>query len=118
MDWLDLLAVQGTLKSLLQHHSSKAPFVTPSKLLHLSDPWLPPLGSEDDARTWNVSVTTGCPGAVAPGENDSVASRSVLRWQQQSDEPGAAIQVTPPKASPGVGGRAPRSPRRAQGGLG
>ena len=26
MDWLDLLAVQGTLKSLLQHHSSKAFF--------------------------------------------------------------------------------------------
>ena len=27
MDWLDLLAVQGTLKSLLQHHSSKASLV-------------------------------------------------------------------------------------------
>ena len=27
MDWLDLLAVQGTLKSLLQHHSSKASVV-------------------------------------------------------------------------------------------
>ena len=27
MDWLDLLAVQGTLKSLLQHHSSKACFL-------------------------------------------------------------------------------------------
>ena len=26
MDWLDLLSVQGTLKSLLQHHSSKASF--------------------------------------------------------------------------------------------
>ena len=26
MDWLDLLAVQGTLKSLLQHHSSKGEF--------------------------------------------------------------------------------------------
>ena len=26
MDWLDLLAVQGTLKNLLQHHSSKAQF--------------------------------------------------------------------------------------------
>ena len=25
MDWLNLLAVQGTLKSLLQHHNSKAP---------------------------------------------------------------------------------------------
>ena len=28
MDWFDLLAVQGTLKSLLQHHSSKAWFVS------------------------------------------------------------------------------------------
>ena len=27
MDWLDLLAVQGTLRSLLQHHSSKAPIL-------------------------------------------------------------------------------------------
>ena len=27
MDWLDLLAVPGTLKSLLQHHSSKAPIL-------------------------------------------------------------------------------------------
>ena len=27
MDWLDLLAVQGTLKNLLQHHSSKASFL-------------------------------------------------------------------------------------------
>ena len=27
MDWLDLLTVQGTLKSLLQHHSSKASFL-------------------------------------------------------------------------------------------
>ena len=27
MDWLDLVAVQGTLKSLLQHHSSKAPIL-------------------------------------------------------------------------------------------
>ena len=26
MDWLDILVVQGTLKSLLQHHSSKASF--------------------------------------------------------------------------------------------
>ena len=27
MDWLDLLAIQGTLKSLLQHHSGKASFL-------------------------------------------------------------------------------------------
>ena len=32
MDWLDLLAVQGTLKSLLQHHSSKASILRRSTL--------------------------------------------------------------------------------------
>ena len=32
MDWLDLLAVQGTLKSLLQHHSSKASILALSPL--------------------------------------------------------------------------------------
>ena len=33
MDWLDLLAVQGTLKSLLQHHTSKASILLPSAFL-------------------------------------------------------------------------------------
>ena len=49
MDWLDLLAVQGTLKSLLQHHSSKVsilrcsaffmvhPYMTTGKTLALTD---------------------------------------------------------------------------------
>ena len=52
MDWLDLLAVQGTLKSLLQHHSSKAsilqcsafftvqishPYMTTGKIIALTD---------------------------------------------------------------------------------
>ena len=51
MDWLDLLAVQGTLKSLLQYHSSKAsifwcsafftvqlshPYMTPGKIIALT----------------------------------------------------------------------------------
>ena len=34
MDWLDLLAVQGTLKGLLQHHSSKASFFSVFSFLH------------------------------------------------------------------------------------
>ena len=40
MDWLDLLAVQGTLKSLLQHHSSKASILWSSGffIVHLSHP--------------------------------------------------------------------------------
>ena len=40
MDWLDLLAVQGTLKSLLQHHSSKASILrrSVSSIVQLSHP--------------------------------------------------------------------------------
>ena len=42
MDWLDLLAVQGTLKSLLQHHSSKAPVLQCSAffIVQLSHPYM------------------------------------------------------------------------------
>ena len=43
MDWLDLLAVQGTLKSLLQHHSSKASILQRSAffIVQLSHPYTP-----------------------------------------------------------------------------
>ena len=34
IDWFDLLAVQGTLKSLLQHHSAKAPILQHSAFLY------------------------------------------------------------------------------------
>ena len=42
MDWLDLLAVQGTLKSLLQHHSSKASILRSSAffIVQLSHPYM------------------------------------------------------------------------------
>ena len=42
MDWLDLLAVQGTLKSLFQHHSSKASVLRHSALfvVQLSDAYM------------------------------------------------------------------------------
>ena len=42
MDWLDLLAVQGTLKSLLQHHSSKASTLLCSTffIVQLSHPYM------------------------------------------------------------------------------
>ena len=42
MDWLELLAVQGTLKSLLQHHSSKA------SILRCSHHYSPPLTSRHE----------------------------------------------------------------------
>ena len=42
MDWFDLLAVQGTLKSLLQHHSSKASILWHSAffIVQLSHPYM------------------------------------------------------------------------------
>ena len=42
MDWVDLLAVQGTLKSLLQHHSSKASILWLSAFftVQLSHPYM------------------------------------------------------------------------------
>ena len=42
MDWLDLLAVQGTLKSLLQHHTSKASIIWCSAFftVQLSHPYM------------------------------------------------------------------------------
>ena len=42
MDWLDLLAVQGTLKSLLQHHNSKASILqcSASFTVQLSQPYM------------------------------------------------------------------------------
>ena len=42
MDWLDLLAVQGTFKSLLQHHNSKASILRCSAffMVQLSHPYM------------------------------------------------------------------------------
>ena len=53
MDWLDLLAVQGTLKSLLQHHSSKASILQCSAffIVQFSHPYM---------TTGKTIALTGC----------------------------------------------------------
>ena len=53
MDWLDLLAVYGTLKSLLQHHSSKASILQPSAffIVQLSHPYMT-IGKTIDLTRW------------------------------------------------------------------
>ena len=55
MDWLDLLAVQGTLKSLLQHHSSKPSVLQHSGLfsVQLSHPYMTP-GKTIGLTRWTV----------------------------------------------------------------
>ena len=54
MDWLDLLAIQGTLKCLLQHHSSKASILQHSAffIVQLSHPYM---------TTGKTIVLTRCP---------------------------------------------------------
>ena len=55
MDWLDLLAVQGTLKSLLQHHSSKASVLQCSAFftVQLSHPYMT-TGKTIALTRWNL----------------------------------------------------------------
>ena len=54
MDWLDLLAVEGTLKSLLQHHSSKASILRCSAffIVQLSHPYMT-TGKTKALTRWN-----------------------------------------------------------------
>ena len=57
MDWLDFLAFQGTLKSLLQHHSSKAAILwhSPFFIVQLSHPYMT-TGKTIDLTRWTFVV--------------------------------------------------------------
>ena len=57
MDWLDLLVVQGTLKSLLQHHSSKALIFQHSAffIVQLSHPYMT-TGKNTVLTRWNSKI--------------------------------------------------------------
>ena len=70
MDWLDLLAVQGTLKSLLQHHSSKASVLWHSAffIVQLSHPYM---------TTWK---TIALPRQTFVGKVMSLLFNSCLGW--------------------------------------
>ena len=79
MDWLDLLAVQGTLKSLLQHHSSKASIFRHSAFLYLLE-WLKsktlitPNASEDAEQQDSHSLLAGmCHGTTTLQDNSAVS---------------------------------------------
>ena len=62
-DWFDLLAVQGTLKSLLQHHNLKASMATHSSTLAWRIPWreepggLQSMGSQRVGPDWVTSLS-------------------------------------------------------------
>ena len=105
MDWLDLLAVQGTLKSLLQHHSSKAsilqcsaffivqlshPYMTTGKTIALNR-WtfvgkvMSLLRGKSNTK-WAKGITRSCKlcfPTMNPVQNLSVDPESSLPWWDQ-----------------------------------
>ena len=61
IDWFDLLAVQGTLRSLLQHHSSKASISQCSAffIVQLSHPYMT-IGKSKDLTRWTFVCKVMC----------------------------------------------------------
>ena len=82
MDLLDLLAVQGTLKSLLQHHSSKASILWRSAFftVQLSHPYMPvsllPAKSLQSCPTLCDPIDRSPPGSPVPG----ILQARTLEW--------------------------------------
>jgi len=98
MDWLDLLAVQGTLKSLLQHHSSKASVLRCSAffIVQLSQPYMT-IGKTIALTRWTFvgkvmslifNMLSRLIIAFLPGSN-----RLLISWLQSS----TALILEPPK---------------------
>ena len=87
MEWLDLLAVQGTLKSLLQHHSLKASILLHSTffIVQLSHPymWRVWEGKKKDTERWSAHVGR-CPICYwRSGENNSRKNDEMEPKQKQ-----------------------------------
>ena len=92
MDWLDLLAVQGTLKSLLQHHSSKASILWRSAfftipLSHPSSRWCHPAISS------SVVPFFSCPQSLPTSE--SFPMSQFFAWGGQSTGVSALASFLP-----------------------
>ena len=91
MDWLDLLAVQGTLKSLLQHHSWKASVLWRSAFF--VSPWTPcyficrliVVSLSPASSTWEQGccITHSCtwPGTASAGSKSSVNISCSDKWK-------------------------------------
>ena len=98
MDWLDLLAVQGTLKSLLQHHSSKASILLLSAFFtaQLSHPYMN-TGKTIALTRWNIV-------GKAMSLLVNMLSRLVITFLPRSNhlliswlKPSSAVILEPPK---------------------
>ena len=80
MDWLDLLAVQGTLESLLQHHSSKASILLHSAffIVQISHPYMTTGKSSLDCKEIQPVYPKGDQSSVFIGRTDVEAETPIL----------------------------------------
>jgi len=101
MDWLDLLAVQGTLKSLLQHHSSKASILQHSAffIVQLSHPYMT-TGKTITLTRWTFV-----------GKVMSLLFNMLSNFPGGSDSKASVYNAGDPGSSPGLG----RSPEEGNG---
>ena len=105
MDWLDFLAAQGTLKSLLQHHSSKASILLRSAffIVHLYILWSLPLCS---AHWMPIQGDPGAHEMGVPSRNGNPISTTGNR----SPRPPVSHNPTPVHHDPTPPPRRPGSP--------
>ena len=103
MDWLDLLAVQGTLKSLIQHHSSKASILWCSAffVVQLSYPYLT-TGKTKALTQWTfvgkvMSLLVSISPAAAPGTPafHQIEMSSVLGLPSRYEKPNCCFSWVP-----------------------
>ena len=107
IDWLDLLAVQGTLKSLLQHHSSKASILQCSVffIVQLSHPYMT-TGKTTALTRWTFvgideiteaksSHTTNCSQTVSWGTSPPEPDTGTQPTQTHHRPPQAAVPLVP-----------------------
>ena len=75
MDWLDLLAIQGTLKSLLQNHNQKHQFFSAQLSLDF------PGGSDGKASVYDMGDQVQFLGWEDPLEKEMAIHSSTLAWK-------------------------------------
>ena len=86
MDWLDLLAVQGTLKSLLQHHSLKASILQSSAffIVQLSHPYM--VTGKTKAITRWTFVGPGHKKHPLPTTQEKTLYMNITRWSMPKSD--------------------------------
>ena len=89
MDWLDLLAVQGILKSLLQHHSPKASIIWCSAffMVQLSHPYM------TTGKTSNINNLRYADDTTLMAESEEELKSLLMKVKEESENVGLKLNI-------------------------